>query len=122
VKKALGERLMGEAIPKGSIVYIRYKDHVLFQNTAEALENADERETIGWLTQETGKLICVQHDRTLESIRYASGKASGLVILKSHILEIRALPLQKSSNWPLISRNDMCENGERVKAANTVHR
>ena len=85
---------MGEAIQKGSAVYIRYLDHVLYRNTPEALEDAAERETIGWLTQENKQLVCVQHDRTIESLHYASGTASGLVLLKSHILEIRALPLQ----------------------------
>ena len=99
---------MGQAIPLGSAVYIRYRDHVLYRNTPEALENAAERETMGWLTQENKELICIQHDRTNESLQYASGTASGLILLKSCILEIRAL--------------DICENGERVKAAHTVHR
>ena len=112
---------MGEAIPLGSAVYIRYRDHVLYRNTPEALENAAERETIGWLTQENKELVCIQHDRTIESLQHEGGTATGLVILKNHILEIRALPLQKSSSWPLISRNDVCKNGERVKTAHTVH-
>ena len=85
---------MTQAIPKGSIVYIRYKDHVLYRNEAQPLKDAAECETVGWLTRETGDLLCVQHDRTIESIKYSSGKASGLVLLKSCVLEIRALPLQ----------------------------
>jgi hypothetical protein len=112
MEKALGEHLMGEAIPKGSIVYIRYKDHVLFRNTPEAIEKADEREAIGWLTQETGKLLCIQNDRTLENLQYAIGEASGIVLLKSCVLEIRVLPLQNTSRWPLISRNDIKGNAE----------
>jgi len=103
---------MGEAIPKGSAVYIRYRDHVLFRNTPEALENAAERETIGWLTQENTELACIQHDRTIENLQYATGTASGLVLLKSCIIEIRALPLQNTSRWPLISRNDIKGNAE----------
>jgi hypothetical protein len=103
---------MGEAIPKGSAVYIRYRDHVLYRNTPEAVEDAAERETIGWLTQETGKLLCIQHDRTIECLQYSSGTASGLVLLKNCILEIRALPLQKPSRWPLISRNNDIINAE----------
>jgi hypothetical protein len=87
---------MGKAIPQDSIVYIRYVDHVLYRNTPEALENAAERETIGWLTQENKELVFVQHDRTIENLQYASGTASGLVLLKSCILEIRALPLQNT--------------------------
>ena len=103
---------MGKAIPQSSVVYIRYLDHVLYRNTPEAVENAAERETIGWLTQENKELLCIQHDRTIENIQNASGTASGLVLLKSCILEIHALPLQKLSNWHLISRNDITRNAE----------
>jgi len=103
---------MGEAIPVGSSVYIRYLDHVLFRNTPEALENVAERETIGWLTRENRELVCIQHDRTIENLEYATGTASGLVLLKSCILEIRALPLQNTSRWPLISPNDIKGNAE----------
>ena len=103
---------MGYAIPLGSVVYIRYKDHVLYRNTPEALENATERETTGWLTQENKELVCIQHDRTIESLQYAGGTATGLVLLKSCIIEIRALPLQNTSRWHLISRNDITKNAE----------
>jgi hypothetical protein len=82
------------SIPKDSVVYIRYKDHVLFKNTPQPAKNAAERETVGWLTQETGDLLCIQHDRAAESPHYSSGTASGLVLLKKCVLEIRALPLQ----------------------------
>jgi hypothetical protein len=103
---------MGKAIPPGSAVYIRYVDHVLYRNTPEAIENVAERETIGWLTQQNKELLCIQHDRTTENLQNASGTASGLVLLKSCILEIRALPLQNISNWHLISRNDNTRNAE----------
>lgn len=103
---------MGQTIPLGSAVYIRYLDHVLFRNISEAVENVAERETIGWLTQENKELICLQHDRTIESLQHENGTASGLVLLKSCILEIRALPLQNPSSWHLISRTDITRNAE----------
>ena len=103
---------MGQTIPLGSAVYIRYLDHVLFRNTPEALDNAAERETIGWLTQENKELVCIQHDRTIESLQQARGTASGLVLLRSCILEMRALPLQNTSRWHLISRNNIAKNAE----------
>jgi hypothetical protein len=40
---------MVEAVPAGSIVYVRYKDHVLYRNQPSAVEDAAERETVGWL-------------------------------------------------------------------------
>jgi len=103
---------MGEAIQKGSVVYIRYLDHVLYRNTPQAVEEAAERETIGWLTQDDGKLVCVQHDRTLDVLPYASGTTSGLVLIKSCIQEIRALSLQKHCRLPLNSRNTDIKDAE----------
>lgn len=84
---------MPEAIPKGSLVYVRYRDHVLFRNLSEQVKDAVERETVGWLTQENDEIICVQHDRTIESLKQSSGTASGLLLLKSCILGIVPLPL-----------------------------
>jgi len=103
---------MSQAIPKGSVVYIRYKDHVLFRNTPQPIEDAAERETVGWLTQENGELLCIQHDRTVESPNYSSGTASGLVLLKSCILEIHALPLQNIPSGSLSCQNDKATNAE----------
>lgn len=97
---------MGQAIPKGPIVYIRYKDHVLFRNTAKPVNDVAERETVGWLTHENKEHVCVEHDRTIENLQYTSGTGSGLVLLKSCILEIRALPLQKFQRGSLSCQND----------------
>ena len=81
---------MTQAIPQGSVVYVRYKDHVLFRNT-KPIKDAAERETVGWLTQENSELLCIQHDRTIESLNESCGTTSGLLLLKSCILELRAL-------------------------------
>jgi hypothetical protein len=103
---------MGKAIPKGSAVYIRYKDHVLFKNVAKPVEDAAERETLGWLTQETDELLCIQHDRTAENPHCSSGTASGLLLLKSCILEIRMLPLQKIPSGSINRSNNKNTNAE----------
>ena len=109
---------MSEAIQKGSIVYIRYLDHVLYRNTPTPVTEPAERETIGWLTHENGKLLCIENDRTLNELPYSSGSGSGLVLLKSCILEIRALPLQKFSGLTLISRNTDITNAESALQTN----
>ena len=36
-------------VPPGSVVYVRYKDHVLYRNIHNPIEEAVERETVGWL-------------------------------------------------------------------------
>jgi len=81
----------------GSAVYIRYKDHVLFKNIEQPVEEAVERETIGWLTKQTEEIMLIEHDRTIPDAQIPSGSGSGLIILKSCILEIHELPLQKIS-------------------------
>jgi len=114
--KTLCERKFNEthqtSIPKDPVVYVRYKDHVLFKNTPQPVKGAAERETVGWLTQETGDLLCIQHDRTAESPHQSSGTTSGLLLLKSCVLEIRALPLQRVPHGSLIYPEDKATTAE----------
>ena len=91
------------AFSLGSAVYIRYKDHVLFKNIEQPMEEAMERETIGWLSKENCEIILVEHDRTMPNLQLNRGQGSGLIILKSCIIEIHELPLQKTSDCRLNS-------------------
>jgi hypothetical protein len=88
----------------GSPVYVRYKDHVLFKNVVEPIEKAVERETIGWLTKQTDEIMLIEHDRTISCFQLSMGQGSGLLILKNCIIEMRELPLQKSSSCHLNSK------------------
>jgi len=83
---------LGKAIQKGSAVYIRYRDHILNRNMPEAAE----RETMGWLTQEIGEYIYIQHDRTTESFQHSTGSASGIRLPKSSILDIYVVVKRES--------------------------
>ena len=87
----------------GAPVYVRYKDHVLFRNVVEPIEEAVERETIGWLTKQDNDIMLIEHDRTIPNLQLSMGQGTGLIILKSCIIEIRELPLQKTSNCHLNS-------------------
>jgi hypothetical protein len=99
------------AISFGSILYVRYKDHVLYRNNKQ-VENPAERETVGWLTQQTEELLCIQHDRTVKGPNNPKGTASGLLILKSCILEVQQIPLQNIPNWTLNSQGNKETNVE----------
>jgi hypothetical protein len=88
----------------GSPVYIRYKDHVLFRNVVEPIEEAVERETIGWLTKQTNEIMLIEHDRTIPNLQLSTGQGTGLIILKSCIIEILELPLQETSSCHLNSQ------------------
>ena len=87
----------------GSPVYVRYKDHVLFKNIIETPKESIERETIGWLTKQTDEIMLIEHDRNIPNAQISSGQGNGIIILKSCIIEIYELPLQKTSNCHLNS-------------------
>jgi hypothetical protein len=78
-------------VPLGSVVYVRYKDHVLYRNIRNPIEEAVERETVGWLTRENGEIILVEHDRTPQCSQLPMGSGSGVIVLKSCIMELRSL-------------------------------
>ncbi len=103
---------MAEAVPSGSVVYVRYKDHVLYRNQPKPLEDAAERETIGWLGKQNSELICVEHDRTVQDLNLPSGSGNGVLILKRCILELRELPLQRKRNGSLSCQTDKLEGTE----------
>jgi hypothetical protein len=88
----------------GSPVYVRYKDHVLFKNVVKPIEEAVERETLGWLTKQTDDVMLIEHDRTIPCFQISMGQGSGLLILKSCIIEMRELQLEKSSDCHLNSQ------------------
>jgi len=56
--------MVSQAFSLGSPVYLRYKDHELLKKLQQPLEEAVERETIGWLSKETSGIILVEHNRT----------------------------------------------------------
>ena len=103
---------MAKAIPLGSVVYVRYFDHVLYKNIPKPVEEPAERETIGWLTKDEKDIVCIENDRTLDELPYSSGSGSGLVLLKSCIIEMRLAPIQNVSGWPLIPWNTYFRNAE----------
>jgi len=109
---------MDVAIPKGSVVYIRYLDHVLYRNTPKPIKEPAERETLGWLTDINDEVVCIENDRTLDELPYSNGRGSGFVLLRSCIIEIRASPLPKASGWTLINRNTKVRNAESALQTN----
>ena len=102
---------ISDLIPKGSVLYILYLDHVLYRNTPKPVEKPVECETVGWLTSESNEVIHIENDRTLDKLPYSSGRGSGFVLLKSCIKEVWS-PLQKVSGWHLIYRKDKCKDAE----------
>ena len=87
---------MVSSFSSGCLVYVRYKDHVLFKNVEQPVAEAVERETVGWFTKETEEIMLIEHDRTVPNIQIPSGQGNGIIILKSCIIEMHQLLLQDS--------------------------
>jgi hypothetical protein len=101
----LNLKLMSTSTLLGSAIYVRYKDHVIFKNIQQPKAEAVERETIGWLTKQNEEIMLIEHDRTIPNTQIPNGQGSGIIILKSCILEMHKLPLQKNSDWNLNSQS-----------------
>ena len=83
---------LGTEPESGDVVYIRYKDHVLFKDVDPgAYAKPFVRETLGWLDHEDDESIRLVWERFAEPNPHEEAKqrATGLVILKGNILKMR---------------------------------
>lgn len=85
------------------LIFVRYFDHVLFNRTSALFMKPQIREAVGWLVYECEQYVTLTWDRDAEppTLKGGDPKASGLVILKSDIMEMKKIdsliqPLQKS--------------------------
>jgi len=83
----------GQMLEIGSVVYVRYLDHVLFRDAEPQTFGPFVRETIGWLDHEASDFVRLVWERSVEngSNPATKQKATGLVILRGDILEMRRL-------------------------------
>jgi len=77
----------------GDLVYLRYQDHVLFKDVDPSLYHPWTREAIGWLDYEGQDYIRIVWERFAmpDPPNEARPRATGLVILKKAILEMRRI-------------------------------
>jgi len=80
-------------IPKRHLIYVRYKDHVIFKNVSQEPVEAVERETVGWLTNETEDLLLIQHDRPVTK---DEKRVNGIIILRNCIIRAYQISLRNS--------------------------
>lgn len=70
------------------LVYVKYKDHLLYRNTDSRLLNPTLREAVGWLVKENDEALFLCFDRSTRILPHElPSKESGLIILKTDILE-----------------------------------
>ena len=78
-------------VEKGSIVCVRYQDHVLFKDVDPRLYRPFIREAIGWLDYEDEECLRIVWERFAmpDPPNESKPRATGLVILKRAIIEMR---------------------------------
>lgn len=78
---------------KELIVYVRYHDHVLYNRGDPALMKPQVREAVGWLVYECADYIIMAWDRDAgpPTLRGGDPKATGLVVLRTDILELKKI-------------------------------
>jgi len=87
------------------LVFIRYADHVQYNRASAVAMQPQVREAVGWMVYECDQYITLTWDMDAEppTLRGGDPKASGLVLLRSDVLELKRIPLQKISEWLLNS-------------------
>jgi len=85
------------------LIFVRYLDHVLYNRTSAMVMKPQVREAVGWLVYECEYYITLTWDRDAEppTLKGGDPKASGLVLLRSDMLEFKrlevcGLPLQNN--------------------------
>jgi len=77
---------------KHSLIHVKYVDHVLFRNSDPNLFKPTVREAIGWIVKENDEALWICFDRPIDRLSYGKpDPASGLVIIKSNILEMKKI-------------------------------
>lgn len=74
-------------------VFVKYRDHVIYNRTSALKMNPQIREALGWLVHEAEGYIIISWDRDADppSLHGGDPKASGLVLLKTDIVSLKKL-------------------------------
>ena len=75
----------------GTLVYVRYLDHVLFHHADPLPLKPQLREAVGWLVHQTQDYVIITWDRKADppTLKGGDPKASGLVLIRRDIFELR---------------------------------
>jgi hypothetical protein len=81
------------------LVFVRYVDHVQFSRSSALVMKPQLREAVGWLVYECDYYVTLTWDRDVDppTIKGGDPKASGIVVLKTDIQELKRFePLQNN--------------------------
>lgn len=122
--------------PLHDLIFVRYRDHVLYNRSSALAMRPQIREAVGWLVYDCELYVILSWDRDSgpPTLHGGDPKASGLVLLKSDILTLQLLnvspqPLQKTSNCHLNPKQPIQEaeyafrpTERKTQGANSSHR
>jgi hypothetical protein len=99
------------------IVVVRYLDHVQYSRAPALVMSPQTRETVGWLVYECEQYITLAYDRDVEppTLKGGDPKASGLVLLKSDIIDF-----QRLNDVQLLPKEELCLNLQKYLQKNRV--
>ena len=101
------------------LVYVRYMDHVLYNRADPLVMGPQIREAVGWLVYECDDYVTIAWDRDAgpPTLRGGDPKASGMLLLKSDILEFKNLNAEQNIVRPEFAlqstKRKTQEKGER---------
>ncbi len=102
--------------PPQQLIFVRYLDHVLYNRNSAVAMKPQTREAVGWLVYDCELYIILSWDRDAgpPTLHGGDPKASGLVLLKSDILDLQRLevglrPLPENYELNLKSRQPIQE-------------
>ena len=80
-------------LEKAKLVYVRYRDHVLFRGVDSKSFSPIIRECSGWKVRENGEAICVLFDKSVKPFPCEKNSVveTGLILLKNDILEMKEI-------------------------------
>ncbi len=79
--------------PSQQLIFVRYLDHVLYNRNLAVAMKPQKREAVGWLVYDCELYLILSWDRDAgpPTLHGGDPKASGLVLLKSDILDLQRL-------------------------------
>jgi len=85
--------LLNRKLSKTNLLNKPFLDHVQYSRASALVMSPQIRETVGWLVYECEQYITIAYDRDVgpPTLKGGDPKASGLVLLKTDILEMKKL-------------------------------
>jgi hypothetical protein len=74
------------------LVYLKYRDHVLFKNCNSSSMRPVDREAVGWIVKQDDEAVWLVWDRNVKiDLSEKPCLESGLVVLRTDILELKQI-------------------------------